>query len=119
MVEPGDRAEDFLSSLDVVALPSRYEGCPLTLLEAMALGRAVVASDIPGMQEVIGPSGAGLLVSPNDPVDLARGVVELVQDEDRRRELGTRAHAVATTDYRLKQMTERIVEILERAGQHV
>ncbi|KUL23482.1 glycosyltransferase [Actinoplanes awajinensis] len=65
-----DDVRDWLVAADVVALPSRWEGLSLVLLEAMALGRSVVVSDIPGLGEALGP-GAGDRVAPEDTQALA------------------------------------------------
>jgi glycosyltransferase involved in cell wall biosynthesis len=64
----------WLAAADVVVLPSRWEGLPLTALEALASGRSVIASAISGLAEVVTP-GVGALVPPEDPELLARAVV--------------------------------------------
>ncbi|MFA5786456.1 MAG: glycosyltransferase family 4 protein [Actinomycetota bacterium] len=116
IVEPGEDGEKFLRDLDVVVIPSRYEGSPLVLLEAMALGKAVIASDIPGIREVIGPRGAGILVSPEDPGALAEAIVSLTGDSQMRLDLGARARETMAQQYTLQGSLDRIVQILEEAG---
>ncbi|MFL6036834.1 MAG: glycosyltransferase family 4 protein [Gaiellaceae bacterium] len=106
---------EFLRAVDVVALPSRYEGHPLTLLEAMALGKPVVASAIPGVREVIEPDAAGLLVPPGDAAALAAAFRALADDAGLRAELGERAREVAVRRYAVEPIRERIVEFLEAA----
>ena len=69
VIIPADRG--FLRSVDVVVMPSRYEGHPLVMLEAMALGKPVVASAIPGVQEAVEPDAA--LVVPPERRGGARG----------------------------------------------
>ena len=61
---------DWLSASDLVVLPSRWEGLPLTALEALATGRSLVGTDIPGITEVVRP-GLGALVPADDPAALA------------------------------------------------
>ena len=106
--------EAFLRTVDVAVLPSRHEGSPLVLLEAMAVGRAVVASDIPGVREVVA-GDAGLLVPPGDADALARAVARFA-DAGLRAEYGARARTIAASRYRLDQMTERVIQILEAAA---
>ncbi|MBO2464854.1 glycosyltransferase [Actinomadura violacea] len=75
--EPGVRfvpavrdPRDWLAAANVVVLPSRWEGLPLTALEALATGRSLVGTDIPGIAEVVRP-GLGALVPVDDPAALA------------------------------------------------
>jgi glycosyltransferase involved in cell wall biosynthesis len=67
------------AAADVVVLPSRWEGLPLTALEAMACGRGVVASRIEGLIEAV-PPGAGALVPPEDPSALAAALAARLAD---------------------------------------
>ncbi|TYK50960.1 glycosyltransferase family 4 protein [Actinomadura decatromicini] len=64
---------DWLSASDVVVLPSRWEGLSLIALEALAVGRPLVGSDVPGIAEVVRP-GVGALVPADDPGALAAAV---------------------------------------------
>ena len=105
--------DDFLGSVDIAVLPSRHEGSPLALLEAMAAGRTVVASDIPGVREVLAGE-AGVLVPVGDAGAVARAV-ERLTDDHTRAEYGARARAVIESRYRLDQMTGRAIDILDGA----
>jgi glycosyltransferase involved in cell wall biosynthesis len=90
-----DDVADLLAAADLVVLPSRWEGSPLVLQEAMALGRPVVATDVGG---VAGLAGDGArLVPADDPGALAAAMGELLGDPRERSELGVRAAAVAST----------------------
>jgi glycosyltransferase involved in cell wall biosynthesis len=115
MAEPGAAGVDFLGTLDVVAMPSLYEGSPLVLLEAMSLGRAVIATDIPGIREILGPEEAGILVPVSDVSALSAAIEELALDEPLRTELGRRARALVSTRYRLATTIDRTVAFLDQA----
>lgn len=95
----------FHRRLDIFVLPTlaegRMEGCPVALLEAMASGLPVVATDIPGARDVIEPSRSGLLVPARDAEALAAALGRL-QDPDRRRELGRGARRRIETAYSLE-----------------
>ncbi|MEU5869070.1 glycosyltransferase [Nonomuraea sp. NPDC047529] len=73
------------AAADLVALPSRWEGLPLTVLEAMATGRSVVAAAVPGLTEVVTPE-TGALVEPQDPAALAVAIVARLTDPAMRHE---------------------------------
>jgi glycosyltransferase involved in cell wall biosynthesis len=69
-----------LDALDVLALPSLYEGMPLTAIEASAMGRPVVATAVDGTPEVIREARTGRLVPPADPVALSRAIRSVLRD---------------------------------------
>jgi glycosyltransferase involved in cell wall biosynthesis len=70
---------DWLAAADLVVLPSRWEGLPLTALEALATGRPIVASAVPGLVEVVTPA-VGALVPPEDPTALAEQIARRIHD---------------------------------------
>lgn len=81
--------------MDVVCLTSRNEGTPLSLIEAMAAGRAIAARAVGGVPDLLEGGRAGLLVPPDGPERLAAVVTGLLADAPRRRALGEAARAVA------------------------
>lgn len=76
-----------LSELDAYALPSRFEGGPYTLLEAMRAGTPVVVTDVPGNRDVVEDEVNGLLVPPDDPRRLAQAITRLLSDGELTRSL--------------------------------
>ncbi len=91
-----DDVRDWLAAADVVVLPSRWEGLSLTVLEALATGRSVVVSDVPGLGDVVTP-GVGERVPPGDPSALAEAVARRLSCPALAREEGEAAagHAAA------------------------
>ena len=75
----------------IAVLPSYREGLPLSLLEAAACGRAMVATDVPGCREVVVHEETGLLVPPRDPNALAGAIARLADDRELRIRLGQAA----------------------------
>jgi hypothetical protein len=75
-----EQVADFLRDLDVFVMPSRYEGLPNAVLEALACGVPVVATDVPGMREATGL--AARLVPPEDPDALAGALLEALPPAD-------------------------------------
>ena len=93
---PQSELGGFYDRAAVVAVPSRREGYGLVAREAMAHGRAVVASAVGGLLEAIEDSVNGVLVPPRDVAALRRALEDLLEDPARRARLGeaARAHAV-------------------------
>ncbi|ESU27262.1 hypothetical protein FLJC2902T_19650 [Flavobacterium limnosediminis JC2902] len=69
-----------LKTADLILLSSNYEGLSLSSIEGMASGRAFVASDVPGLSEIV--SGAGILFECSNPKDLANRIQELLENEE-------------------------------------
>ncbi len=82
-----DDARRRLAELDVFVLPSRNEGFPLSIVEAMLAGRPVIATDVGSVSEAVGEE-TGILVPPGDVARLQAAISELVADPARRRRLG-------------------------------
>ena len=87
---------DVLASLDVFVLPSLWEGMPLTVLEAMRAGTAVVASDVDGTSEVIADGVTGRLVPAADGVALTNAIRDLLDDADARHRMAAAGQAHVT-----------------------
>lgn len=106
---------DILAAADVLVRPSLTEGMPLSLLEAMAAGVPVVASDIPGNRSLVRDGETGVLVPPGDADALARAVHGLVRDPARAAGLASRA-AVAIAGQSWDACAAGTLAALERAA---
>ncbi len=91
--------EDVWKTAHIAVLPSRREGMPLSLLEAAAYGRPLVATDVPGCRELVRPGVNGLLVPPDDAHALAAALEILVGDRERRQNYGRAARDIAAAEY--------------------
>lgn len=103
-----DRAA-FHAALDVFLLPSRHEALPMTLLEAMASGVPVVASDLEGVAAALGDSG--ILVQPGDVSELVRSVAKLVADPEIRERFAASALARARERYSARATARRMEDV--------
>ena len=104
----------FLRSLDVFVLPSRYEGLPLVLLEAMATGAPLVAADVGAVSEAVVSGESGLLVPPDDALALATGIRRLLDDDEARQRLGARAREAWRSQFTAERMQETYVDLFTR-----
>lgn len=117
VVLEGERPDalELVGSADVFVLPSRRpEPFGMALVEAMALGRPVVATDAGGPAEIVTPGVDGLLVPPNNPSELATAILQLAGDPDAARRMGAAARQRAD-DFSLESMAEAVLATWLRA----
>ncbi|WP_288799582.1 glycosyltransferase [uncultured Arsenicicoccus sp.] len=114
-LQPGGDSHPWFSAADLVIMPSRWEGMPLVLLEAMACGRCVVASDVAGVREVMGESDA--IVPVEDEVALAAQISRRLADDDLRRAEGERNAQRVAAAFDVRDTTAQMAHhLLELAG---
>ena len=100
---------DVLAAADIFVLPSLWEGLPIGLLEAMAMGKAIIGTQVDGTSEVIHPHENGLLLSLENLEDnLAAAIIELATDPDSRKQLGETAKSTVTKKFSASSMTRQI-----------
>jgi L-malate glycosyltransferase len=109
-----------LSTIDLFVLPSLYEGLGVAALEAMAAGKAVVASRVGGLAEIVVERETGFLVPPADPAALADAIAKLLADPQLRSEFGRHARARVRNGFTLEHMASETeacyYELLDRAA---
>ena len=120
---PGARADvpDVLAALDIAVCCSDFEGGPLSVMEYMAAGLPIVATDVGGLPELIGDGVTGLLVPPRSPEALALAIDRLATDPALARRLGDAAGELRSRDYDIDVWVGRLErlydELLVRAGE--
>jgi glycosyltransferase involved in cell wall biosynthesis/ubiquinone/menaquinone biosynthesis C-methylase UbiE len=118
---PWDRAPDLLAAADIFILPSikdeygNIDGLPTVLLEAMASGTAIIASDIAGVRLVIDPGQNGWLVEPGKPEYLRQAIQTLADDSVKRQILARAARRSIVEHYNWEWVARQITGLLEQA----
>lgn len=97
----------FLPILDFLVFPSLQEGFPLTILEVLSAGKPVIASSVKGITEIIKHNENGLLVKPKDIKDISDAIIWMINNPDRRKEMGKRGRRMVRSNYSLKGMFEK------------
>jgi len=101
----------FLSIMDVFVLPSLQEGLGLSAIEALAMKKAVVASDVGGVYTIIKNNTTGLLIPPRDSEVLAKAITDLLGDEQLRVRLGREGRKRVEDKFSLDAMIEKIEKL--------
>jgi glycosyltransferase involved in cell wall biosynthesis len=102
------------NSIDIFVLPSLNEGLPMTLLEAMATCKPVVATRVGAVPKVVTDGVTGLLVDPGDATGLTHALAQLLSDPDQCRNLGRNARAEVERHYTAATMVEKYHEMYAR-----
>lgn len=109
---PVSDVSGLLRAADIGVFSSVSEGCPNSVLECMAAGLAVAASDIEGVREVVGPGGMPFLASAEDPGSLARIILQLANDPELRARVGTENQKRVREKFAARRMCEETVSVL-------
>lgn len=103
-----------LNGVDIYCLPSLWEGFPIGVLEAMAMGKAVIASDVDGTREAVTDGDNGILVPAKNSETLAAAIVKLAKDKTLRTQLQQRAMDTIRSKYTVSGMTRQIEKIYQQ-----
>jgi len=101
------------AAMDIFVLPSLNEGLPMTVLEAMAASKPVIATKVGAIGSVIKDGENGLLVNAKDSEGLRNAIASLLSDPERRRRLGDQAHAWVSQNYTSEAMALKYREMYE------
>jgi glycosyltransferase involved in cell wall biosynthesis len=108
---------DLYQGMDVLAQPSLWESFPISMLEGMAAGVPIVASDVGGVRECIEHDRSGYLVPANKPDALARAICELINSADKRQSLAAEAKQVIRSRFAPESQIPRILRVFESVSE--
>ncbi len=117
----GQRSDvpDLLTAADLLVLPSRWEGMPNVVLEAMAAGLPIVATDVEGVREAVAAGAAEQVVATNDPQAFSERIVAILSDAALAERIANENHRRHRQDLDLNEMVrayERLYHTLLAAG---
>jgi len=101
---------EVLAACDLYVNSSRWEGLPMTLLEAMAHGKPMVATNVGGNPEVVYVGVTGILVPPEDPRQLANAIIQMLKDDSFREDAGKAAFTLFSQKYTIDKHCETLTD---------
>jgi glycosyltransferase involved in cell wall biosynthesis len=111
-----DSVDDVIALADIVVLPSYREGTPRVLLEAAAMGKPLVATDVPGCREVVIPGVNGLLAEVENPDSLAAAIRQLLDNPDMRQEMGRAGRQLVESEFCARKVVEKTMGVYASMG---
>lgn len=105
--------KDWIVACDVFVLPSYREGVPRSTQEAMAIGRAIITTDVPGCRETVIDGVNGFLVPKWDPEALAEKMIYFIEHPEQIRVMGTESHKIAVEKFDAAKVNQRLINILD------
>ena len=113
--------DDILSiyaASDIIVLPTfsslRVLAYPLSLLEGMSMGKAVITTEVGSIPEIVENKKTGILINSRDPDKLANAIITLVEDRSLRQKLGENARMTTQTKFNIKTVSNELFKLIER-----
>jgi glycosyltransferase involved in cell wall biosynthesis len=100
-----------IDAMDIFCLPSLQQGLGVTMLEAMARGKPVIATGVGGVHSVVKDGQTGLVVPPSDSERLAERILELLRDPSLARRIGAAGRAVVREQFRVDRMVRETADL--------
>lgn len=114
VIHPGhvDNVSEWLASSSVFVLPSYREGVPRSTQEAMAIGRAVITTDVPGCRETVVEGVNGFFVPPWSPEQLAEKMIRFIEQPELIEQMGKESYRIAQEKFDATEVNERLVGMI-------
>jgi len=107
------RVEKLLAACDLLVFPATTNHFARPIVEAAVMGKSIVASRFPIIEELVEQGETGLLVPPSEPAPLADAILALLQDLERSACLGNQAHLIARSRYDATVNVKRIMQVYD------
>ena len=111
----GNRADipDILNNIDIIAVSSLREGFSISILEAMATSKPIVATNVGGNKELVIDGVTGILVPPGDPYSLSEAIHKLIKDRKTREQMGLSARKYVEKHFSVIDMVRKTEELYD------
>lgn len=115
IIFPGFRnnIDNILSAVDIFVVPSILEGFPMVILEAMAMARPIIASNIPGISEQIINGSTGILVPPKSSEAISKTLTDLIVNQNKAKRIGEKAMAYVNSNFSVEKMVFKTQKIYQ------
>jgi len=104
---------DIMRNLDIFVLPSQAEGISNTILEAMATGLPIVATDVGGTPELVNHNETGFLVPASSPKKMAEALLQLIGDSEKRQQQGENSYQRVLNNFSIQAMVDKYVKVYD------
>ena len=112
----GEEKEKLLRESGIFLFPTYYEGMPMAVLEAMAYGMAIVATKVGGIPQLIKDGLSGYLCEPGNIEEISGRLLELSEDEDKRKRMGSMARQKVIADYSMESHIGKLTHLYDRVA---
>jgi glycosyltransferase involved in cell wall biosynthesis len=112
--EYGEKKYRRFECADILVLPSYHEGMPISIIEAMAAGLPIIATNIGGIPDLVKNNLTGILITPGDIAQLANAVDRLAHSSELRKMFGEEARRSAIANHDINQIAEQIVSFYHK-----
>jgi glycosyltransferase involved in cell wall biosynthesis len=108
-----DKKIEVFRNADILVLPSHHEGLPISVIEAMAAGLPVIATNIGGLPDLIDDHINGILVNSKVPADLATAMIKLIKDEKLRYCFGCMGRKKACENHDVEKYVDHLIQFYD------
>lgn len=109
---PNERLSEELNKAEIFILPSFYEGCPKTLLEAMACGLPCIGADVEGIKEIIDHKENGYLCG-TESVSIRKGIIEVLENKEMQEKMALNARRTILERFSLPKILEKEIDVYQ------
>ena len=113
------KTEEYLAAADVLVLPSFSEGLPMVLLEAQAMGKPVIATNVGGVSDLIKNEENGLIIRPMDIREIERSILMLINDKGIRDEIGKNGMINVQKNFNFKILSKKLETLYVSEAEHL